>query len=129
MEASTLQELTEYGKHLGLKEIILERLLRTASNQGELRAAERTQSTEAREYELQRETQEIEKRKLEEKKYLEDVKSKYHANVQLLEQKLVFQKTDVKTGKSNGSEGSSSKIPKMPYFNENKADIDSSQTF
>lgn len=70
---------------------------------------------------------ETEKRKVEEKNYLEDFESKYHANLQLLEQKLALQVTNIKTAKSEGSEGSPAKIPKMPYFNENNADV--SQTF
>lgn len=48
----------------------------------------------------------IEKRKLEEKRYLEDVKSKYHAKLQLPEQKPALQETYFKTAKSEGSEGS-----------------------
>ncbi|XP_062596739.1 uncharacterized protein LOC134258215 isoform X2 [Saccostrea cucullata] len=121
-----LKELTAYGQSLELTGADLQRFIREQqAHLRELRVEQRERQKEDRDYELKREALEVEKLRLEEKKSLDALESKYQANVHELKYQLSLKETESKTAKSDISDGSLAKVPKMPYFDEVKDDIDS----
>ncbi|XP_062613758.1 uncharacterized protein LOC134275492 [Saccostrea cucullata] len=118
---STLKELAEYGQSLNLTGADLQQFIQQQqAHQRELRAAEREKEKQDREYHLSREALEIEKLKLQEKKGMEEIESKFMQTIQTLEQKLAVKESETKS-----ENPSNAKFPKMPVFDEVKDDIDS----
>ncbi|XP_062609199.1 uncharacterized protein LOC134270945 [Saccostrea cucullata] len=118
---STLKELAEYGQSLNLTGVDLQQFIQQQqAHQRELRAAEREKEKQDREYHLSREALEIEKLKLQEKKGMEEIESKFMQTIQTLEQKLAVKESETKS-----ENPSNAKFPKMPVFDEVKDDIDS----
>lgn len=119
MESPTLHELTEHGRRLELKGTELQKfILDQQAHYRELRAAERSKEKEEKEYQLKREELELERMKLAEAKGIAEAESKYKETLLKLEQQLQETKADM-------SSNASAKVPKMPFFEETKDDIDS----
>lgn len=119
MESPTLQELTEHGRKMELKGTDLQKfILDQQTHYRELRAAERSKEKEEREYQLKREELDLERMKLAEAKRIAEAESKYKETLLKLEQQLQETKADI-------SSIASAKVPKMPFFEETKDDIDS----
>ena len=126
----SLRELTEHGKSLNLSDAELQQFInQQQAHQRELRAAEREKEREEREFTLKKEAEdrgfilkkeelEIEKLRLQEKKGMEDLEGKYKFIIDKLEQKLAVKET-------SSESFSNAKVPKMPFFDEVKDDIDS----
>ena len=108
MEPPTLQELTDLQKFIRDQQ----------AHYRDLRAAEREREKEEKKFQLKRETLEIEKLKLEEEQGRAELDSKYRATIYHLKQQLKDTKIDIASTVS-------AKVPKMPFFDEVKDDIDS----
>ena len=119
MEPPTLQELTEHGQRMELKGTDLQKFIRDQQTHYRVSASCRTgKRKEEKEVQLKREALEIEKLKLQEEQGRAELDSQYRATIYHLEQQLKDTKIDIASTVS-------AKVPKMPFFDEVKDDIDS----
>lgn len=116
-----LKEISEYGKSLDLTGADLQKFIhQQQAFHRDQRAADREKEKEDREFFLKKQSLEIEKLKLEEKKGMEEIESKYRLTIQTLEHKLQLTEKETNSEHSNNA-----KSPKMPFLDESKDDIDS----
>lgn len=116
-----LKEISEYGKSLDLTGADLQKFIhQQQAFHRDQRAADREKEKEDREFFLKKQSLGIEKLKLEEKKGMEEIESKYRLTIQTLEHKLQLTEKETNSEHSNNA-----KVPKMPFLDESKDDIDS----